>query len=745
MKRNSNLQFREEKPDSIFLKHFTVNLLNRYLQLNPADFHGKNMIDELVSLLMSVLPDYYGYTHSIVLELIKLFPKEFSEYKKGEVGLYQIDYTIDHEIPFLKRKSCWKIINDITRDYLSRVKLPKIPKGNSFSEAENKLKEYLGITPNQVKLLTIYYIFYEYEDYKVLLDNLDLFEGKNTEELAFCLGLTTQEYLSEKNFLDEADFLEYRRNNGVPAPNSSICDVYDPYIKSDPSSWYNTLNVEPIPLDYFQIEKNQLLMLKQMLNNAKKKAVNILLYGETGTGKTTLVSSLANELGLKIFNVKSGLRQDESDRRCSLYTCRNLAYKYNGKAVILVDEAERLLDTSFRDGNHAKDKAWLNSFLEDKRVSIIWVTNQIAHVDQAVRRRFDFSIYFPVLTNAQRMKLWEKVLGKYNATDIISRATLSGINKKFVVPVSVMDRAVEFAKDLSSDKKDFVSMIKTQLESFISLKVDGLDLKKLRQKEKSEHTDTNKPKKEYTTDGVNFDCDINEFITGIKKLDEYVKSNKNPKSGCGTILFYGPSGTGKTELARYIAKLTKRKEIVKKASDILNCYVGVSEQKVAEAFNNLNLKKEILIIDEVDSFLYNRSTAAFSWETSLVNEFLTQLQDFKGILICTTNLKNGLDPAVMRRFSFKLEFRHSEGKQVEALFNSILKPISGKALSKEELSELLSLKNLTPGDFHVVEDKFSSFFTVSEATGNKELLKALKEEMQKKNEQSEFHRRIGFI
>lgn len=99
----------------------------------------------------------------------------------------------------------------------------------------------------------------------------------------------------------------------------------------------------------------------------------------------------------------------------------------------------------------------------------------------------------------------------------------------------------------------------------------------------------------------------------------------------------------------------------------------------------------------------------------------------------------------MRRFSFKLEFRHSEGKQVEALFNSILKPISGKALSEEELSELLSLKNLTPGDFHVVEDKFSSFFTVSEATGNKELLKALKEEMQKKNEQSEYHRRIGFI
>jgi SpoVK/Ycf46/Vps4 family AAA+-type ATPase len=410
-----------------------------------------------------------------------------------------------------------------------------------------------------------------------------------------------------------------------------------------------------------------------------------------------------------------------------------------------VDEAERLLDTSFRGNNHTKDKAWLNSFLEDKKVSIIWVTNQISHVDQAVRRRFDFSIYFPVLTNAQRMKLWEKVLGKYNATELVSRATLSGINRKFVVPVSVMDRAVEYAKDLSSDKKDFVSMIKTQLESFISFKEDGLDSKKLRHKDKNEHADTNLPQKDYTTDGVNFDCNIDEFITGIKKLDEYVKNTKKPKSGCGTILFYGPSGTGKTELARYIAKLTRRKAVVKKASDLLNCYVGESEKNVAKAFRALNLKKEILVIDEVDSFLYNRSTANESWENTLVNEFLTQLQDFKGILICTTNLKTGLDPAVMRRFSFKLEFRYSEGKQVEALFNSILKPISGKDLSKEELTELLSMKNLTPGDFHVVEDKFCSFFTVSEKTGNKDLLNALKEEQKKKNEQSESHRRIGFI
>lgn len=150
-------------------------------------------------------------------------------------------------------------------------------------------------------------------------------------------------------------------------------------------------------------------------------------------------------------------------------------------------------------------------------------------------------------------------------------------------------------------------------------------------------------------------------------------------------------------------------------------------------------------MDEVDSFLYNRNISARSWENRLVNEFLVHLQDFKGILICTTNMKDGLDPAVMRRFSFKLEFKYSDGKQAESLFNSILKPISGKELTKEELTELESIKNLTPGDFHVVENKFCSFFTVSDKTGNKDLLSALKEECQKKLAQNYSSRRIGFI
>ena len=65
------------------------------------------------------------------------------------------------------------------------------------------------------------------------------------------------------------------------------------------------------------------------------------------------------------------INKNDYDRRLSLYTCVNLASKFNGNALILVDEAERLLDTSIRIDNQDKDKAWLNSFIENHTTDLI--------------------------------------------------------------------------------------------------------------------------------------------------------------------------------------------------------------------------------------------------------------------------------------------------------------------------------------------------------------------------------------
>ena len=131
---------------------------------------------------------------------------------------------------------------------------------------------------------------------------------------------------------------------------------------------------------------------------------------------------------------------------------------------------------------------------------------------------------------------------------------------------------------------------------------------------------------------------INTSIPGKEIVEMVSNALENNKTGI-RMLFYGLSGAGKTALAKHIAKTIKKTLIKKNASDILNKWVGEAEKNIAEAFKEAKEKNAVLLFDEVDSFIHSRKDNSTSWELSTVNEFLTQLEDFTGIVICTTNQK----------------------------------------------------------------------------------------------------------
>ena len=177
------------------------------------------------------------------------------------------------------------------------------------------------------------------------------------------------------------------------------------------------------------------------------------------------------------------------------------------------------------------------------------------------------------------------------------------------------------------------------------------------------------------------------------------------------MLFYGPPGTGKTALARHIAYELDRECMVRKASDLLNCYVGNTEKNIAEVFRKAEDEGAVLVIDEADTFMYSRDMAAHSWEVSQVNEFLTCLEECKCFCICTTNRLKELDAASVRRFSFKVAFDYSGADQVMALYDSLLKPLCDGELSEGLVSELRAMTRLTPGDFHAVRLQYNSYLS----------------------------------
>lgn len=107
---------------------------------------------------------------------------------------------------------------------------------------------------------------------------------------------------------------------------------------------------------------------------------------------------------------------------------------------------------------------------------------------------------------------------------------------------------------------------------------------------------------------------------------------------------------------------------------------------------------------EADTFLLDRSGASRSWEVTQVNEFLTQLEQFRGVFFATTNRMKSLDSAVLRRFSLKLEFGYLNSEQRVTAFRNYFTQLlqSSGGINAELSSAPAPMKYLTPGDFAVV-------------------------------------------
>ena len=420
--------------------------------------------------------------------------------------------------------------------------------------------------------------------------------------------------------------------------------------------------------------KEDVKILLSFLKNAihkKQKGVNVLLYGSAGTGKTELSKVIASELNLKLYEVAY---DDEygyatEDRRLRSY-CLAQSVLSAGSNLLMYDEAEDIFNTN-NDEKRQYGKAFINRSLETNEVPTIWITNNILDMDEAVVRRFNLAIEIGIPTEDVRAK----IIKKYSENLIDSKLVKKLAKNRFVAPAVVSNASLVVSNLNTKDKnKAFERVISN------TLKAQGYD-----EIEKDEKPSVDLPSS-YDPNFVNSDCDLTELMQGIK-------ASKNAR-----ICLYGVPGTGKSAYAKFIAKSLKKPIIIKKGSDLLSMFVGGTEQNIALAFKEAKNKKAVLVFDEVDSFLQDRSMAARSWEVTQVNEMLVQMESFDGIFIATTNLIDNLDKACLRRFDLKLEFGYLLPEQAQNLFKkecALLKVKFDENASKK----VSSLGLLAPGDF----------------------------------------------
>jgi transitional endoplasmic reticulum ATPase len=161
-----------------------------------------------------------------------------------------------------------------------------------------------------------------------------------------------------------------------------------------------------------------------------------------------------------------------------------------------------------------------------------------------------------------------------------------------------------------------------------------------------------------------------------------------------SLCLYGPPGTGKSAFARHLAEAMGLEPLLKRGSDLLSKWLGETEQKIAEAFEEALQDQRFLIIDEAEAFLWHRSGASRSWQVSMVNELLCAMEAHPLPLACTTNHLDVIDPAAIRRFGFKVKFDFLTPDQTEAAYR--------RFFGCEPPAALRRLVLLTPSDFAVV-------------------------------------------
>ncbi|MBD1867186.1 ATP-binding protein [Cyanobacteria bacterium FACHB-471] len=152
------------------------------------------------------------------------------------------------------------------------------------------------------------------------------------------------------------------------------------------------------------------------------------------------------------------------------------------------------------------------------------------------------------------------------------------------------------------------------------------------------------------------------------------------KSGRGlgiSALFAGASGTGKTMSAEVLALELQLDLYRIDLSSVVSKYIGETEKNLRKVFDAAEAGTTILLFDEADALFGKRSEVKDShdrYANMEVSYLLQRMEAYRGLAILTTNLKDAIDPAFLRRLRFIVKFPFPDLAQREDIWRRIFPP-----------------------------------------------------------------------
>ncbi len=423
---------------------------------------------------------------------------------------------------------------------------------------------------------------------------------------------------------------------------------------------------------------HQIMRVLRGALQVRGRGIVICLYGPPGTGKTQLAITLAAALGIPLHSVgevdDEGREPTRDDRLAELQIAQRLLANAE-LSMLLVDEAEDL----FGDGNDlvmrlfgarrsVGSKAFVHKLLENCNAPIIMTANSLKAFGPAVLRRMTVCLEVRIPPVQVRTRIWERAAHE-NGIEVEAEQ-LAVLARQLPAAPAVAASAMKAARLAGGNPETIRWALGGVVKAMNGGKVSSRPMMP----------------EEFDVRLVNADIDILALADNLSRPDA-------PKNW--GMLLAGPSGAGKTVFVRHLAERLGLEVVQKRSSDILGKYVGETERNIAAAFAEALDANAVLVFDECDSLIQDRRGAHRNWEVSQVNEFLTWAESHPLPLCCTTNLLSRIDPAAMRRFLIKAEFKPLTKGQAAIAFKKFFNTDAPVALAQ--------LDKLTPADFAVAK------------------------------------------
>ncbi|MGQ9719600.1 MAG: CDC48 family AAA ATPase [Nitrososphaerales archaeon] len=397
----------------------------------------------------------------------------------------------------------------------------------------------------------------------------------------------------------------------------------------------------------------------------------VLLYGPPGTGKTLLAKAVATESNAHFISISGpevmSKFYGESEARL-----REIFKEAREKApsIVFIDEIDSIAPkreevTGEVERRVVSQLLSLMDGLEARgKVIVIAATNRPNALDPALRRpgRFDREIEIKVPDRKGRLEILQIHTRNMPLTDDVDLEKLASVTHGFVgadLEYLCKEAAMKALRRVLPELK--LEEEKLPPEVLNKLQVNGEDfqnaLKDIMPSAMREvYLETPDVKWNDIGGLESVKKELQEAVEWPLKYSELYKQMgySMPKG----VLLYGPSGNGKTLLAKAVATESEANFISIRGPELLSKWVGESERGVREVFRRARQAAPcIIFFDEVDSLAPVRGMSGDSMVTErVVSQLLTELDGIQAlagvVVLAATNRIDMVDPALLRAGRF---------------------------------------------------------------------------------------------